>query len=423
MKPETVLALENGDDPKEKLQVWLDGYRALGEECPCANDIIDMLSCRAQKACELIAERKSSEPDLSSHDDMYYVELAKLRDDEDASLDGDFPLGNENDASFAGNYFSVPELIKIQCGEHRLIFAGNFSGYNFDVLVKKGFIAELDGDYAKAADCYGGVSTSGNVQDREYDCRLKAAAKGGNADSAWKAAMLCKEQNKPYEAAMWFKMAVELGSGDALLSAARVYLDEKGDFYNKRLAEEYLNRAADVGSAKAMILLGDLELLDTDIPFWQQAAYLKDLEFPDEKPKRKIKKQHKKQMERYRLAANTGDCDAMGALSMACHLGYPEKRDDEQAFLWASRAADSGDGSAMYQTAYFYENGFGTNRDIEAAMLLYIEAAEKGVRSAAVRLYEIYTKGLGTIRPDGKKAAHYLFLSGNSETEDDESEA
>lgn len=127
-------------------------------------------------------------------------------------------------------------------------------------------------------------------------------------------------------------------------------------------------------------------------------------------------------MERYRLAANTGDCDAMGALSMACHLGYPEKR-DEQAFLWASRAADSGDGSAMYQTAYFYENGFGTNRDIEAAMLLYIEAAEKGVRSAAVRLYEIYTKGLGTIRPDGKKAAHYLFLSGNSETEDDESEA
>lgn len=423
MKPETVLALKKGDDPREKLNEWLDGYKALGEEFSDIKELANRLSCRAQKACELIAERKNSKPDLSSHDDMYYIETAKIMEDEDAALDGDFPLGNECDSCFAECYFSVPELIKIQCGEHRLIFAGNFSGYNFDVLVRKGFIAELDGDYANAADCYGGVSTSSSVQNREYDCRLKAAAKDGNADSAWKAAKLCKEQNKPYEAAMWFERAVELGSDSALFSAATVYLDENGDFYNKKLAKEYLHRAAEAGSAKAMTALGDLELLDTDIPFWQQAAYLHDLEFPDKKPKIKIRKQHKKQLEWYRLAANTGDSDAMGALSMAYHLGYPEKRDDEQAFLWASRAADSGDGSAMYQTAYFYENGFGINRDINAAMLLYIEAAEQNVRSAAVRLYEIYTNGLENIKPDGQKAAHYLFLSRNANTEDDESEA
>lgn len=71
-----------------------------------------------------------------------------------------------------------------------------------------------------------------------------------------------------------------------------------------------------------------------------------------------------------------------------------------------------GDGSAMYQAAYFYENGFGTDKDTDTALLLYTEAAEQGVRSAAVRLYEIYTYGLGHILPDGKKAAHYLFLSG-----------
>lgn len=97
---------------------------------------------------------------------------------------------------------------------------------------------------------------------------------------------------------------------------------------------------------------------------------------------------------------------------MAYHLGYPETRDDREAFLWASRAADAGDGSTMYQTAYLYENGFDTDRDIDAALLLYTEAAEQGVRSAMIRLYEIYTEGLLHIQPDGKKAAHYLWLSG-----------
>ena len=77
-----------------------------------------------------------------------------------------------------------------------------------------------------------------------------------------------------------------------------------------------------------------------------------------------------------------------------------------------------GNAEAMYQTAYFYENGFGTEKNISATLRLYAEAAEQGVLSAAVRLYEIYTDGFSGVQPDGKKAAHYLFLSGNSDTED-----
>lgn len=189
-------------------------------------------------------------------------------------------------------------------------------------------------------------------------------------------------------------------------------MGQKGGGCSEKLAERYQCRAADEGSTAAMISLADMSLADTDVPFWQQAALLAYADHPERQPKSKIRKQHKKQMERYMLAAEAGDTDAMGALAMAYHLGYPEKRDDARAFLWASRAADCGDGSAMYQTAYFYENGFGTDKDTDAALLLYTEAAEQGVRSAAVRLCEIYTYGLGHILPDGKKAAHYLFLSG-----------
>lgn len=187
----------------------------------------------------------------------------------------------------------------------------------------------------------------------------------------------------------------------------RTTVGQKGGGCSERPAKQYLLRDAD-GENTAQTI----PLADADVPFWQQAARLADAEHPARRPKPKTVKQHKRQMERYILAAEAGDTDAMGALAMAYHLGYPERRDDARAFLWASRAADRGDGSAMYQAAYFYENGFGTDKDTDAALLLYTEAAEQGVRSAAVRLYEIYTYGLGHILPDGKKAAHYLFLNG-----------
>ena len=143
MKPETVLGIKYREEPTAKLQEWLKEYAAIAAEFPGAEDLAQRLSKRAEKAGELITERNRPEPPSSSHDDMYYIEMAKIMDDMDASFDGDFPLGNEADASFAGCYFSVPELAEMQCGLHHLIVAGSFNGYNFDVLVRKGFLAEL----------------------------------------------------------------------------------------------------------------------------------------------------------------------------------------------------------------------------------------------------------------------------------------
>lgn len=441
MKPETVLWLKHGEEPQSKLRQWLEEYAAVAAEFPSTKDLAKKLSKRAENACEFIVQRSKPEPASSSHDDMYYIEVAKIRDAEDASLDGNFPLGNENDADFACCYFSTSELAKIQCGLHHLITVGEFNGYNSDILVRKGFIAELDGDFPEAVRCYGGVSTSKIVQEREYECRRKMADEGkqcykkalefiendrqneatslltravnmGNVDALWQMALLCKKENDADGAAEWFNKALESGQNDALMSASVLYLDRNSGFYNKKLARQYLRRAADNGSVRAIIALADSELDGTDVPFWQQAAQFYNSEHPDKRPKRKIREQHKKQMAWYRLAAEAGDINAMNALSMAYHLGYPEERNDKQAFLWASRAADLGDGSAMYQAAYFYENGFGTDKDIDTALLLYTESAEQGVRSAMIRLYEIYTDGLGNIRPDGQKAARYLWLSG-----------
>ena len=426
MRPETVLALKPGGDPKAAAAEWAAAYAAAARECPADKALCERLTRRAEDACALCCERAAYVPS-PCHDEAYYTAFAEAREREDAALDGGFPLGNEADAAFAGDYFSVPELVQLQCGRAQRIDAGTFNGYNFDVLVRRGFLAEAAGDFAEAARCYGGVSTSRSVQEREYACRrraeeaqaaeaaraaLQARIDDGDRDALWQMAQLCKRENDPDGAAAWFTRAVVAGQTDALIAAARVYADRDGENYDKKAAEGLLRRAAENGSAAAMIALGDMALADTAVPFWQQAAQLRELSAPGRPPKRKIVRQHRAQMAWYRSAAAAGDTSAMNALGMAYHLGYPEKRDDAQAFLWVSRAADAGDGEAMYQAAYLTENGFGTDRDIDAALLLYAEAAELGVRAAAIRLHEIYTAGLLHIPPDGKKAAYYLFKSG-----------
>ena len=163
MRPETVLNLKPGDDPAALRDQWIAGYDAFAKEYLNTEDLAKTLSERAKRAYALIKERTAAEP-ASSHDEMFYIEEAARRKADDASLDGDFPLGNEEDAAFAGHYFSIPELVSIQLGYHRQISCGNFSGYNFDVLIRKGFVAECDGEWMEAARCYEGVSTSESVQ-------------------------------------------------------------------------------------------------------------------------------------------------------------------------------------------------------------------------------------------------------------------
>ena len=98
--------------------------------------------------------------------------------------------------------------------------------------------------------------------------------------------------------------------------------------------------------------------------------------------------------------------------SIAYHYGYPCEKNDEKAFLWASRAADAGDTYAMYMAGYFFENGCGCEKDMAAAVLFYTQAAEAGIFEAMVHLAEIYGTGKDGIAADTEKANRYRFMSG-----------
>ena len=275
------------------------------------------------------------------------------------------------------------------------------------MLVRRGILAELDGDFALAARCYGGVSTSAAVQEREYECLRRAET-----------STACESGD---EKEIGTDGTAEHGADTASPTADSALSAETCDSQNE--TDESCNPCDETAEThNPQNESGETctpQDEATELPFHITAALLHSRENPIKKPKRKTVRAHRAQMEEYRLRAEAGDTASMGALAMAYHLGYPVKRDDAQAFLWASRAADEGDAEAMYQAAYFFENGFGTPRDTDAALLLYTESAEAGVRAAAIRLYEIYTSGIPGVAPDGKKAAHFLFMSGAADGEDE----
>lgn len=182
MKPEIALKVDYDilkEYARQQIEAvrdeWISAYREIAESNPSIKQLCDSLTERIGRAADLFI-RRHIEPvvsDAISHDDSYYEWLDEVKQEENNALDGDFPLGNEEDMAFASPYFTVKELAQIQMGCAEDIFAGHYVEYADRVLVRKGILAEVKGDFKEAAAAYSGISTSKMIQDREYACRRK----------------------------------------------------------------------------------------------------------------------------------------------------------------------------------------------------------------------------------------------------------
>ena len=182
MKPQVALKLEYSvtmDYTRAQTEAirdeWIAAYKEIAEHNPAKKELCLSLIDRINRAADLFISRhvEPTVSDAISHDDYYYEWLDEVKKEQDDSLDGDFPLGNEEDMNFASPYFSVKELALIQSGCSDEIFAGYYVEYADRVLVRRGVLAEVRGDYEEAASSYSGVCYSKTVQNREYACRRK----------------------------------------------------------------------------------------------------------------------------------------------------------------------------------------------------------------------------------------------------------
>ena len=169
MKPEIALKLQYLLDKYTREQIetirdeWIAAYREIAESDSSKEELCDSLTDRIGRAAELFI-RRHIEPvvsDAISHDDYYYEWLDEVKKEEDDSLDGDFPLGNEADMKLAYSFFSIKELALLQTGlseqiEPELVFFG--FGHGNEKVVKnsarKGILADLRGSTEEAMEYY-----------------------------------------------------------------------------------------------------------------------------------------------------------------------------------------------------------------------------------------------------------------------------
>ncbi len=185
MKPQTALKFKYSvteSYTREEIEAvrdaWVKEYEEIAKEFPDKRALCETLAARAAQAAALLVDRvvpKENPPFALSHDEYYYEWLEEQKAEENAALDGDFPLGNEEDMAFASPFFSTRELALLQVGLADRIACGKFTGYNTDVRVREGFVAEMQGKYREAAVAYNAVSTSMAVDKRQHACYKRVA--------------------------------------------------------------------------------------------------------------------------------------------------------------------------------------------------------------------------------------------------------
>ena len=120
----------------------------------------------------------------------------------------------------------------------------------------------------------------------------------------------------------------------------------------------------------------------------------------------------------YKQLAEAGDVDSMNIVgNMYYNCAEIFLEDNDNAFLWYSKAAKADHKEAMLNLANMYFKGEGTKKNVNEAVDWYSKAAEGGIAEAANILGNIYYKGDG-IKQDRHEAFKWFRKSadaGNAE--------
>ena len=190
MKPETALKLQYSlldKYTREQIETirdeWISAYREIAGSDSSKKELCDSLTDRINRAAKLFIRRKIEpvKSDAISHDDYYYEWLDEMKQEENDSLDGDFPLGNEADMKLASSFFSIKELALLQTGLTEQIdpepiepdwgFGRAKTEKNY---ARKGFLAELKGLCKEAAEYYSEHCDNSRYPDDYVRMRLDA---------------------------------------------------------------------------------------------------------------------------------------------------------------------------------------------------------------------------------------------------------
>lgn len=388
MKAETVLKIPmfgNIETAKRNLNEWITAYRKIAEEHPSAEDMSNRFICRVNSAYAILEKREElKSSSIFCKDTAFMESVIESEEKAETELDGDFPLGNEFDAEFATPYFQITDLAKIQFGFASEVKAGYYSEFAYDVLIKQGFLYELEGRWKEAEKCYNGVPTGSSVLEREYYCRRKAEEEG---ERLYKQGMTLIEQLNWGEA--WYPLykAAELEYTDAVAEIGYMTAYGLGCGRNTEEGLSYLRRAAQKGSDYACNILWEMhddgfrDVKASEANKWCEEAAgrgnIKAKKRLDEGfDLRPVTEILQEQIEK-------GNTDALWYMAM--ELDSLENND--LAVQYIERAAEAGQTDALLFYAELYGNLSDNDLcDEEKSAAYYRKAAEKGNIKAILAL-------------------------------------
>ena len=395
MKPQTVLKIDPVGKTKEQIYVvrdqWIAEYQKYVEENPDKEELGAIFMDRVTRAAEMLVKRYVGVPidqqNQKNHDsDFDYDDYNPEYKEENASLDGNFPLGNAYDADFATPYFTIENLVRIQFGETYSVPTGHYVEPAYDVLVRKGFIHELLKEWAEAEACYRGVSMSKSVQNRGFECCRKKEIEGESAYGKAQYYMESGEWSKVYPQ---LQKAVDMRNPDAQvdMGLACIY----GTFGISKDYEEGLGllyQAVWQGSTRACMEM--VELYDNgsaDIE-GEEAERLckKAAEAGDKKAIVRLEDgfDTRPLIEIFKEQAEKGNVDAMWWL----YNSAIKRKMPEEAEIWYDKALEAGQVDALFAEAKEY---LSKNREVAEQYLR--RAADRGYVPAIIELsnFELLT--------------------------------
>ncbi|WP_051257965.1 toll/interleukin-1 receptor domain-containing protein [Desulfovibrio cuneatus] len=152
-------------------------------------------------------------------------------------------------------------------------------------------------------------------------------------------------------------------------------------------AVPWLQKAAEQGSAAAMVLLGDMHYGGLGIPKNMQQA-----------------------VAWYRRAADAHFPAGQTSLASLYEQGMGVEQDLAQARFWYEKAAAQGDNQARYALGALYENGEGVPASYATALRWYKAAAAEGYATAQYKMGAMYHMGMG-VQKDVAEARRWLQLA------------
>lgn len=196
-----------------------------------------------------------------------------------------------------------------------------------------------------------------------------------------------------------FTKAAVLGSADAYVCLAKIFLSDEYGEKTPELAIRYLEEARKLGSADAVFMLGELyeagELCKRDFKkaeaCFSEASAL-GIKEADEKLLKIINTRNKffadanankqsapeKAFKAYAIATAMGHKGAPIKLADAYLKGEGIEQDRYSAFYWYSEAVKLGDDNALYPLGLCYATGVGVNRNFKLARETLTKAARLG---------------------------------------------